>query len=279
MKVLLLGGSGLLGSALRAAVPASVTLTAPPHAIVDAADSNALARALDAAEPDWVITCAAFTNVDRAEAQPEAAHALNVTAVAALARLAAARGVRVLLPSTDYVFDGQIRRPRREEEETAPQSVYARSKRDGELALLDSGAAGLVVRVSWLFGEGRASFPAMMWDRAVQRTPSRVVDDQWGTPTHTGDLAEWCWALVARETRGVIHATGAGETTWADVARRVYARAGFAEGVLGVTSAVYGAAATRPRYSVLDCTKLEQTLGITRRSWETAMDAFLELRV
>lgn len=277
-KVLLLGGGGLLGTALRAAAPAHVSLGAPTHAMLDATDPDALDRALDSYAPDWVVSCAAFTNVDRAEAEPAAAQALNVTAASTLARLAATRGVRVLVPSTDYVFDGRARRAMREDDDTAPLSVYARTKRDGELALLESGAEALIVRVSWLYGEGRLAFPGMMWQRAIARHPSRVVDDQWGTPTHTADLAGWIWGLIAQEARGIFHATGAGETTWAEVARRVYARAGFPDGVTGVRSDDYGAAAARPLYTVLDCTKLEQTLGITRRRWEEAMDEFLDRR-
>lgn len=278
MKVLLLGGAGLLGAALRASVPATTSLTAPPRAMLDASDPEALARALDASAPDWVVSCAAFTNVDRAESEPEAARAINATAVETLGRLAAARGVRVLLPSTDYVFDGRARRAMREEDATNPLSVYARTKRDGELALLDSGAHALVMRVSWLFGEGRPTFPGMMWNRALAGAPSRVVDDQYGTPTHTADLASWMWGLMARNARGLFHASGRGETTWAAIARRVYTRAGFPEGVTGVRSEDYGAPATRPRYTVLDCTKLERTLGMTRRPWEEAMDEFLARR-
>lgn len=278
MKVLLLGGAGLLGTALRASVPASVSLTAPTRAMLDASDADALARALDTVAPDWVVSCAAFTHVDRAETEPEAAHVINVTAVEALGRLAAARGVRVLVPSTDYVFDGTARRALREDDATNPLSVYARTKRDGELALLGSGAHALVMRVSWLYGEGRLTFPGMMWNRAVAGAPSRVVDDQYGTPTHTADLAAWMWGLMARDAEGIFHATGRGETTWAEVARRIYARAGFPDGVTGVRSADYGAPATRPLYTVLDCTKLERTLGITRRPWEEAMDAFLARR-
>lgn len=278
MKVLLLGGAGLLGTALRASVPATTSLMAPPRAMLDAADPKALDRALEAFAPDWVVSCAAFTNVDRAEAEPEAARAINVTAVEALGRLAAARGVRVLLPSTDYVFDGTARRAMREEDATNPLSVYARTKRDGEVALLESGAHALVMRVSWLYGEGRLTFPGMMWNRAVAGSPSRVVDDQYGTPTHTADLAAWMWGLMAHNAQGIFHATGRGETTWAEVARRVYARAGCPDGVTGVRSAEYGAPATRPLYTVLDCTKLERTLGITRRPWEEAMDEFLARR-
>lgn len=278
MNVLLLGGSGLLGSALRASVPASVTLAAPAHATLDVRDASAVRDAIAALRPEWIVDCVAFTAVDRAESEREAAHELNVTQVELVAAAATAVGARVLLPSTDYVFDGSTRRPMREEDAVAPQSVYARTKRDGERVLLDGAAQGIVLRTSWLFGEGGRNFPAMMWTRARARQPSRVVDDQWGTPTHTADLARWCWALMAREARGLVHASLAGETTWAELARRVYARAGFAEGVTGVSSAEYGAAAVRPLYSVLDCARLESLLGERRRSWETALVEFLDRR-
>jgi dTDP-4-dehydrorhamnose reductase len=144
--------------------------------------------------------------------------------------------------------------------------------------LLDSGAQALVMRVSWLYGEGRLAFPGMMWHRALAGAPWRVVDDQYGTPTHTADLAPWMWGLMARDAQGLFHATGRGETTWFAIARRVYARAGFLDGVTGVRSDDYGAPATRPLHTVLDCTKLERTLGITRRPWEEAMDEFLARR-
>ena len=275
MKVLLLGGSGLLGTALRATTPGTVSLSAPTHAMLNVTDANAMERALESIAPDWIINCVAFTAVDRAESERAAATRLNVEFVAMLGRLAGAHGARVMHFSTDYVFDGLARRAMREDDAPAPLSHYAQTKRDGEVRLLASGAEAVIVRVCWLFGDGGGNFPRMMLERALQQTPSRVVDDQWGTPTLTRDLAAWCWALVARDARGIYHASAAGETTWAEFARRVYAHVGFAEGVTGVPSAEYGAAARRPLYTVMDCTKLDATLGITRRSWESALDEWL----
>lgn len=276
MKVLLLGGAGLLGSALRAAVPAGAVLDAPPRVLLDATHVDALERALSSARPDWVVTCAAYTAVDAAESNADEAQRLNADAVGMLGRLASAHGVRVLLPSTDYVFGGERSTPWREDDEPAPQSVYARSKRAGELALRASGATSLILRTGWLYGSRGRSFPATMWTRALERSPSRVVDDQTGAPTFVGDIAAWCWDLMARNTDGIIHASNAGETTWFAVAQRVYARAGWPEGVTPVSTAEFGAAAPRPSYSVLDCSRFDAILPGARRSWDEALDAYLD---
>lgn len=276
MKVLLLGGAGLLGSAIRAAAPASASLDAPPRVMLDATHADALERALASARPDWVVTCAAYTAVDAAESDATEARRLNVEAVGMLGRLAKAHGARVLLPSTDYVFDGARSAPWREEDEPAPRSVYAQSKRDGELALLASGARSLIVRTGWLYGPRGRSFPATMWNRARSRTAARVVNDQVGAPTFAGDLAAWCWALMVRDVEGIVHATNAGETTWFDVAQRVFARAGFPEGVSSISTPEFGAAAPRPAYSVLDCSRLDALLPGERRPWADALDAYLD---
>lgn len=279
MRVLLLGGTGLTGTEVRRAAPEAVTLDTPSRAVLDATDAYALERAFAAHPVDWVINCAAFTAVDAAEADPDGARALNVELPARLARLARASGARLLHLSTDYVFGDGGTRPWREDDVCAPIGVYARSKYDGERRVLESGAEVLVLRTAGLFGPARTNFPLTMWRRAKQGMPSRVVADQHGAPTSAADLAEWIWALIAREARGLFHATNAGETTWAAVAERVYARALSPAAAAGlvtpVTSAAYNAPARRPSYSVLDGTKLESTLGITRRRWDVALDEFL----
>lgn len=276
MKILLLGGSGLLGSALRARCPADVTLVAPPHAALDVTDEAALARALDRERPDVVILSVAYTAVDAAEREVDTAMRLNAQVPRSLGLLAAARKARVVMPSTDFVFDGSAQRPWREDDPTAPRSVYGRSKREGERGLLAADPQALVVRTSWLFGRQGHCFPRTMWTRARAGQPARVVADQEGTPTFADDLADWLWYLLQRGTRGIVHASNAGSTTWADVAERVYARAGFAGAVTRVSSADYGAAAPRPRYSVLDCALLDGMLSTPRRDWSEALDECLE---
>jgi dTDP-4-dehydrorhamnose reductase len=275
VRVLLLGGHGLLGTALRASAPAGIELAAPRRVQVDVTDHGSLARAVEAAEPAWIINCAAMTAVDAAESDAAGAMRANAEAVATIAALAHASGVRVLQPSTDYVFDGPRSTPWTERDTPAPRSVYAKSKRAGEEALLASGAGALVVRIGWLFGDGGKNFPATMWQRASAGNASKVVNDQFGAPTSTRDVASWCWALIAKEARGIFHATNAGRASWFDVAQRIYARCGFAAGVTGISTAEYGAPAPRPAFSVLDCTKLETVLGVQRRPWEAALDEYL----
>jgi dTDP-4-dehydrorhamnose reductase len=177
--------------------------------------------------------------------------------------------------STDYVFGGVSDRPWREDDPVAPLSAYGRSKLAGERRLLASGADAVIVRTAWLYGAVGKSFPRTMWERARQGLPSRVVADQHGAPTNAADLAQWCWVLIARDARGVVHASNAGECTWADVAERVYAAAAAPGLVTRVSSDEYPVPAPRPRYSVLDGRRLESLLGAPRRSWTVALDEFL----
>lgn len=291
MRVLLLGGSGILGTAMRATAPAlpagsssgspssaqaaGATLLAPSHAELDVTDAAAVDRVVGQQRPDWILNCTAYTAVDAAESHEADAMRLNADAPAFLGAAAKRVGARVLHVSTDYVFGGVGTRPWREDDPVAPLSVYGRTKLEGERRLQASGAEAVIVRTAWLYGTVGKSFPRTMWDRARQGLASRVVADQHGAPTNAQDLAQWCWALVAREARGVVHASNAGACTWADVAERVYAAAGKPGLVTRVSSDEYPVPAPRPRYSVLDGARLESLVGAPRRSWEVALDEFL----
>jgi len=275
MKVLLLGGTGILGTALRATSPQGVAVSAPGHAGLDVTDASAVEAAVAASRPTWILNAAAYTAVDAAESHEAEAMRLNADAPAHLGAAARRHGARVLHVSTDYVFGGVGTRPWREDDPVAPLSVYGRSKLEGERRLQASGAEAVIVRTAWLYGDSGKSFPRTMWERATQGLASRVVADQHGAPTNARDLARWCWALVARDARGVVHASNAGQCTWADVAERVYAAAGKPGLVTRVTSEEYPVPAPRPRYSVLDGTRLESLLGAPRRAWEPALDEFL----
>lgn len=281
MTVLLLGGTGILGSAMRATAPAGVHIVAPSHAQLDVTDARAIEAFVDGcapagdAAPMWIVNCTAYTAVDAAESHEADAMRLNAEAPRILGAAARRVGARVLHVSTDYVFGGEGDRPWREDDATAPLSVYGRSKLSGEQALLASGAQSLIVRTAWLYGTAGKSFPRTMWERARQGLASRVVDDKHGAPTNARDLAQWCWALIARDARGLVHASNAGHCTWADVAERVYAAAGASGLVTRVLSDEYPAPAPRPRYSVLDGSRLEALLGAPRRPWQEALDEFL----
>jgi len=279
MRVLLFGGSGMLGTALRATAPATVVVDAPTRADVDVSDVDAVERVVRGSDATLIINAAAYTAVDAAEGLEREARRLNADLPALLGREAAAKRVPVVHYSTDYVFSGHATRPWREADACAPASAYGRTKREGEVRLLESGAEYLVLRTAWLYGEGGRSFPRTMWERATRGEASRVVDDQRGAPTSAMDLARWTWTLVGISARGLVHAANSGVTTWADVAERVYAHAGRSGGVTRVSSAEFAAAAPRPKYSVLDCSLLDAALreakASPRREWTLALDEFL----
>lgn len=255
MKVALLGAGGMLARAVESAVPARVALRAITQAELDITDSAALERAL-ASRPDWVINCAAWTDVDAAEEHEREATLINGTAVGLLAQVAAAHGVRVLHISTDYVFDGTLSRPYREDDVPNPQGAYGRSKLAGEQNLMVAGGWWLVVRTQWLYGGG-PSFVRTMWGRARAGQASRVVDDQFGAPTHVAELAGVIWRLVGDGAEGIWHAAAGGFTSWYEVARAVYTGAGADPALVTPCSTLeYGARAPRPANGRLDTTKL-----------------------
>ena len=274
MKVALLGCRGMLGSDLAATAPAGHDVVPLGLEELDVTDRDAVLRMLHRERPDWVVNATAYTAVDRAESERELAFAVNGEAVAALGRACAASGAAVVHYGTDYVFDGDGARPWREDDPTAPLNAYGESKLAGERGLLESGARALVLRTQWLYGVHGRSFPRTMWERARAGSATRVVADQWGSPTSTVDLARATWRLVAAGATGLFHATNAGAATWHDVAARVFAAAGRPELLSPCATADYPTPARRPRYSVLDGARL-RAAGVTMRPWEAALDEFI----
>jgi dTDP-4-dehydrorhamnose reductase len=265
----------MLGADLMASAPSGVEVHGRDRASLDITDSRALTAALDLVRPEVVINATGYTAVDRAELAREEAFALNATAVANLGMLCAERGAGVVHFSTDYVFDGSARHAYTEENLGAPLNVYGQSKLAGEQRLLSSGARSLILRTQWLFGVHGASFPRTMWERATRRQPTRVVDDQRGRPTYTVDLARTAWELVVRRLTGIYHVANSGEATWYDVARRVFDAAGVPELLSPCTSDEFPRPAKRPPHSILNTTKLEQTLAKALPPWSAALAEFL----
>lgn len=275
MKVLLLGGAGMLGTDLATVAPAEITVVAPSRRELDVTDHAALARALDALRPEWVVNAAAYTLVDRAEIDVADAFAVNAHAVGAMGRACAARSVRVVHFSTDYVFDGSRGRAYVESDAVDPINSYGRSKLAGEVELRESGAPALTLRTQWLFGVHGRSFPRTMWQRAMQRLPTSVVDDQFGAPTFTVDLARATWGLVTLGALGLYHVVNRGVTTWHGVAEHVFEIAGVPALLSRSSTANYPTPARRPAYSALDTSKLERDTRIVLPDWTDALDRFL----
>jgi len=254
---LVTGAAGMLGrdlTALLAADSGGEQVTALARADLEITDPAAAPAALDKYQPDVVVNCAAWTAVDDAETNEDAALAVNGTAVALLAGACAGRAVTLVHVSTDYVFDGTAEQPYREDQPAAPRTAYGRTKLAGERAVLAAlPGAGYVVRTAWLYGAHGKSFVATMLGRARAASPVSVVDDQRGQPTWTADVARQIHALVAAQApAGVYHATSTGDTTWCGLAREVYARAGADPALVSpTTTAAYPRPAPRPAYSVL----------------------------
>lgn len=277
--VVILGAGGMLGSDLVATAPASAELRAAVDpetgARVDITDQGAVNRVLDKVAPRVLINAAAYTRVDLAEEQRERAHAVNGVAPAQIAKECTRRGISFLHFSTDYVFPGTAQCPYRETDPVDPVNEYGRSKLAGEEGILASAANSLIIRTQWLFGSRGASFPRTMWDRAKKGLTTRVVDDQFGRPTYSRDLADATWRLIERDSTGVVHVANSGTASWFDVASAVFTTVGAESLLTRCTTADYPTRARRPAFSVLDTSRLEAMLGAELPPWRKSLQRLL----
>jgi dTDP-4-dehydrorhamnose reductase len=249
-----------VGRALRDHLPDAVFLD---RAGLDVRDAGAVRAAVR--PDDVVVHAAAMTDVDGCERDPAAADAANAGGSANVA----ATGARVILLSTDYVFDGRGERSYREDDPTGPVSAYGRSKLAAERVVLAQ-PGNLVVRTAWVYGEGRNFIRSILAAERAGR-PLRVVADQRGRPTWAGDLAAALAHLVRAGTAGVVHVTGDGEPcTWADLAELVVGHP-----VERITSDELAAPAPRPRFSVLDLGRA-RALGVPLADWRESVLRYLE---
>jgi dTDP-4-dehydrorhamnose reductase len=241
-------------------------------------------RLLDELRPTAVVNAAAYTAVDRAEEEPEAAYRLNRDVPGSLARACAAAGVPFVHFSTDYVFDGTKAAPYVEDDPRNPLNVYGRSKAEGEDAVEAAGGRFVVLRTSWVYSAHGANFVRTMLRLAQARAEVDVVSDQLGTPTWGRDLAEAALqaadALAGDLPAGVLHVAGAGEATWADLAEAIFedsaARGRSAPEVRRIRSADFPTRARRPLNSRLSTVRLPEALDCRPRPWREALAACLQ---
>ena len=283
MKVLLTGAGGQLGLALQQSRPANVELLAPGRDQLDITDVKQLEHWLVDFAPALIINCAAYTQVDQAEQDQQAADLINHLAVKWLAELAAKTGARVLHISTDYVFDGQQNSPYSTSAACAPQGVYGATKWLGEQALIQTlPEHGSVIRTSWLYAGHGQNFLQTMLRLMSARSSLSVVADQIGTPTHCGGLAQFLWwAAGQQELPTVMHWADAGVASWYDFATAIMEEAcglGLLPApieLLPIASRDYPQIAPRPAYSVLDAAQSYQLAGITPVHWRNGLRATL----
>jgi dTDP-4-dehydrorhamnose reductase len=266
LALLVPGGTGQLGRDLVARAPEGATVLAPGSAELDLTHAGAVIEAVtglaesaaESGRSPIVINAAAYTGVDAAESEPARAFAVNADGPRVLAAACSSRRVPLLHVSTDYVFPGDADRPYDVDDQVGPRSVYGLTKLAGEDALLGSGARAWVVRTSWVYGAHGSNFVRTMIRLAGERDEVSVVDDQRGSPTWTGDLADGLLELAARVVDGrapagrVLHCTGGGETTRFGLARAVFEELGLdPERVRPCRTEQFPCPATRPAYSVL----------------------------
>lgn len=272
MRCLVFGGAGMLGQAVVAeARSRGWDALGLSRAQADVTDRDRLLYWADGFRPDVIVNCAAFTRVDDCETETERAFAVNGEAVEYVAEAAARAGAALVQVSTDYVFDGEAREPYREDAETAPRSVYGRSKLEGERRALAYGRS-LVVRTSWLFGAGGPNFVATMVGLIeAGRLPLRVVRDQEGCPTYTGFLAAALLDLARTGAAGIVHYRNREPVSWYAFAAEIARLWGGTAEVVPVTTAEFPRPAPRPAYSVLDVSRFEKIAGRSVEPWEKGL--------
>ena len=293
--ILLLGADGQLGWELRRALLPLGEVRACGRAQADLNDLAALRVLLDRERPDIVVNAAAYTAVDKAESEPEAAARVNAEAPAALADYAAAQGSCLVHYSTDYVFDGRKDLPYTERDTPAPRSVYGRTKLEGEQAIARSGCRHFTFRTSWVFAARGGNFAKTMLRLARERDSLRVVADQMGAPTSAELIADVTalalhrlrhdadFAAGASGASGLFHLTATGSTSWHGYARFVLERARAQgavlrcppEAVQPIATADYPLPATRPASSRLDCARIQAALGVTLPAWQIQVERML----
>lgn len=252
------GAGGQLGHDVVALLTdAGEQVTGLARTDLDITDAGALDAAVADIGDGIVVNCAAYTAVDAAESDEEAAHAINATAPGLLADACKRHGARLVHISTDYVFAGDEHRPYDEDTRTAPRTAYGRSKLAGEQAVLDSGAHAFVVRTAWVYGAAGANFVRTMAQLAGQRDTLQVVDDQVGSPTWTTHLARGLIGIATSDVPpGLWHCTNSGQTSWCGFARAVFEELGLdPDRVQPTTTDKFPRPAPRPAYSVLSGAK------------------------
>jgi len=284
MRIAVTGRTGqVVQSLLAHAEAAGVTVIPVGRPELDLAQPDDVRLALDAVKPDCIVNAAAYTAVDKAETEPDLAMRINGEGARAVAAAVASIGVPLIQISTDYVFDGMAPQPWRESNATAPLSAYGRTKLAGEEAVAASGADWTILRTAWVYSPFGANFVKTMLRLAETRDEVGVVSDQLGSPTSALDLADTIIAmakvLVARpgdaSLRGVFHAAGTGEASWANLAETVFAASaalgGPSAAVKRIATIDYPTPARRPSNSRLDCSLLAQRHGLRLPPWQDSV--------
>lgn len=276
MKILVTGGNGQLGSALRlAAVNSSHDYIFTDIEDLDITSAEQIENLFLQEHIDIIINCAAYTAVDMAESDEPMADTINHKAASLLAEACAKHDATLIHISTDYIFSGKASTPYLEDSEPSPLNAYGRTKLAGERAIASSGCRSIIIRTAWLYSEFGRNFVKTMHHLTTTRPEIKVVADQFGSPTYAGDLAKAIVHIIESgqtDKLGIYHYTNEGVCSWYDFANEIARQSGnFACKINPCTTEEYSTAATRPRYSVLNKHKIVETFGIAIPEWQDSL--------
>lgn len=277
MKVLVTGVKGQLGyDVMRELERRGIEAVGADIEEMDITDAESVTAFLTAAAPDAVVHCAAYTAVDAAEENQELCNRVNVDGTRNIAAVCRTLDCKMIYISTDYVFDGQGERPWEPEDERHPLNVYGQSKYEGELAVQELLDRYFIVRIAWVFGVNGKNFVKTMLNLAKSHDRLTVVNDQYGSPTYTYDLARLLVDMVQTEKYGIYHATNEGICTWYEFACEIFRQAGLTVAVAPVSAAEYPAKAKRPENSRMSKEKLAENGFECLPPWQDALKRYLE---
>jgi dTDP-4-dehydrorhamnose reductase len=291
LRILLTGRDGQVGRELSRSLAKLGDVTATGRDELDLTSDYAIGDVVHEVRPQLIVNAAAYTAVDKAESEPDFAHRVNAEAVETLAAAAKSVGAAVIHYSTDYVFDGTKETAYVESDRPHPLSVYGKSKLDGEKALAAAGIPYLILRTSWVYGAEGKNFLLTILRLAMERPELHVVNDQFGAPTWSRDIANatatiaerWHHEKFARAKSGIYHMTAAGKTSWfgfAEEAVRLRAKSATAEGttfarLIAIPSSDYPTPAERPKNSQLNCARVAREFDCSLPEWKTSVAAVM----
>ncbi len=277
MKVLVTGVNGQLGhDVVNELEKRGIEAVPTDIKEMDITDADSVDRVIKTASPDAVIHCAAYTAVDAAEENETICRKINVDGTQNIANVCKELDIKMIYISTDYVFGGQGERPWEPEDERDPQSVYGQTKYEGELAVQNTLDKYFIVRIAWVFGINGKNFVKTMLNLSKTHKRLTVVNDQFGSPTYTYDLSKLLVDMVQTDKYGIYHATNEGICSWHEFACAIFETAGIEMEVAQVSTAEYGAKATRPYNSRMSKDKLTENGFDRLPTWQDALERYLE---
>ena len=280
MSVLVLGASGQLGSCLKKVAGSRFFegIVFPEEGTGNILDIDALTRLFEKEQPKFVINCAAYTAVDKAEDDVELCRKVNRDGAENIAVLCAIHGSTMIHVSTDFVFEGNSVELAKENDETKPINIYGLTKLEGEQVVAEKLKAHFIIRTSWLYSEFGNNFVKTMLKLGTDRDELNIIADQIGTPTYAIDLAGAIWDIIdsGSDKYGIYHYSNEGVTSWYDFAKGIFDLSGTEVNVFPIPTSKYPTRAARPRFSVMDKTKIKETFSMKIPYWRDSLVRCLE---